>query len=291
MKRKNVDDEEHSVSKRKCVDEIIEIPRLEPQNISPFEDLKKRKEDGGAIYLVIGPSGSGKSRIISSLLFEKHHFIPLAIAISESETFNNAYEKHIPQLFINEKLTPEKIEDIQNRQLIATDQLVNPWCTMIMDDCMNKTNNLTENIHVNLFKISRHQSLFTLVACQAVTDLKPTFINQCAGYFILRSENNDSRKKIYEKYASVIPDKKLFNALMDKLTSDNGCLFIYKRSTSSNWRDKVFWYKAPDLSCYEDWKAVSNDVIAFNKIRFDEKYSPANVLLQKLEKIKKQKVV
>lgn len=251
-------------------DEIVTIPKLDVDEIAPHRDEQKR-QDGG-VYLIIGASGSGKSRIIKSLAFAKKDFIPLAIVVSETEEINNAYKAHVPALFIYNKNNADIIPRVQTRQVLAKQQLENPWATLILDDCMNKKANFREEAQIALFKTSRHYKLFVLISCQYSFDLKPDLREQCAGFFILRSDNETNRDKIYKNYASIIPNQRLFNMLMDTLTGDYGALFIDNRCSTNNWREKIKWYRAADLSQYGDWQLTSLDVQAYNKDRFDEQY-------------------
>lgn len=262
-------------------EEVVRIKPLYLENLIPSDDPSTWKDTGGAIYLIIGESGSGKSRIIQALTFAKKHIIPACVAVSESEVFNSAYKPIIPQLFIYEKNTPDIIERIQARQLIAKKELTNPWLTLILDDCMNKSSNFTGDKQIELFKTSRHQNMYVLISCQYSFDLQPKLRDQCAGFFILRCDNEENRTKIYRNYASIIPNRQLFNTLMDDLTKDYSCLFVNKRSSSQSWQDKVFRYKAPDLSVHNEWSAVSKDVKAYDEERFDKNYNPSLAALKK----------
>jgi energy-coupling factor transporter ATP-binding protein EcfA2 len=260
----------------------IEIDRLNVDDIAPEMDPSKRLT-GGGIYLIIGPSGSGKSEIVKSLIWAKKSFIPICVAVSESEDINKTYSKIVPELFVYSKLDVEIINNIFARQRLASANLPNPWITVVFDDCMNKRSNFQEDRHIELFKISRHYKMFVLMTCQASFDLKPECRDQAAGYFILKSDNADNRKKIYSTYASIIPTRAEFNALMDQLTADYCCLFINNRVKSQNWKDKVFWFKAYD-NIPSVWNATSKDVLEYNNDRFNTEYDPHSYMLKNINK-------
>ena len=249
--------------------ETIAIDLLDLDDISPrnIEDAL-----GGGVYLIIGPSGSGKSRVIKSLLFSKRHFIPAVVAVSETEDLNNAYKPHVPQLFIYNKLEKGFVSKLQNRQTIGNQELKNSWLTVVFDDCMNKSTNFGQEDQIALFKTGRHYKMFVLMSCQHSLDLKPAQRDNCAGVFIMKQDNEKNRDKIYLNFASIVPNKKIFDALMDALTSDYSCMYIDTRNPSQNWKDKIRWYKASDLSTYGDWQATSLDVQEYNNDRFDKTY-------------------
>jgi energy-coupling factor transporter ATP-binding protein EcfA2 len=259
------------------LNEEIVIERLNLDAIPPEKDPSNR-ETGGAIYLIIGPSGSGKSEIIKSILWAKKSIIPVVVAISETEDVNKCYSKIIPDLFVFNKNDPEIIEKIIARQKVACEHLKNPMLALVLDDCMNKTSNMNEDIHTALFKTSRHYQMMTLISCQSTFDLKPSNREQAAGFFILRSDNSANRKKIYNNYASIIPNEQLFNALMDTLTSDYCCMFIKNRNRGQNWFDNVFWFKRFD-NIPDNWNATSKDVQAYSNDRLNTNFDPFHNLL------------
>ena len=258
------------------------IKKLNLNKIPPYARPSTWSETGGATYLIVGPSGSGKTRIIENIIFNKREFIPITIAISESESFNKQFEKIISPLFIYESKSNELLTNINNRQLIAKDNIFNPWMCVIFDDCMNQQKNFNSDLEIELFKTSRHKFQVNLISCQYSIDLSPALRTNCAGYFIMRHDNLDNRKKIYQMFAGCIPDFNLFTQIMDECTNNYGCVFIDNRSTSQNWQDKIFWFRASDLQqLYPGWKACSLDVQKFAQDRYDTTYDPIKKLLQR----------
>lgn len=247
--------------------EIINVKKLDVDEISP---RNINDQDGGGIYLVIGPSGSGKTNIIKSLIYAKSHFIPSTVVVSESEEYNGAYKKIVPDLFIHDKITDEYIKTLETRQLIAINQKINnPYITLVLDDCMNKRKNMTEDGYFKLFKTGRHQKVYMIVAMQHVGDIPQTLKNQCAGVFLLKNANEDTRKKLYENFGGVFATKRQFDSAMDALTTDYSALFINCRSPSDNWLEKIRWFKAYDNLDDKKWNACNKDVQLFANVRYD----------------------
>lgn len=262
--------------------EDVNIDRLELSTLHPTSN-DDPDNIGGCIYLVIGPSGTGKTNMIMNLLYSKKHFIPVCTVISETEDVNNTFSRRVPPLFIYNTHNSEIVKKVLKRQIVATNaKLENTWSTLILDDCMSSDNKLTDSIHKKLFNNSRQSKLMVYISCQHSINLPPNLRDQCAGYFILQNDNEDSRKKIYENFASVIPNKKLFEELMTQLTNDRCCMFIDKRTISSNWKDKIKWFKPVKMSDY-DWSAVSKDVQAYNDARLDPEYNSFERVLSSLK--------
>lgn len=258
-------------------DEKLEIEFLDIKNLIPRE--KDFRETGGAIYLILGATGSGKTKIIKSLLLATSYFIPIVIAVSPSEEVNNNYSKIIPNLFIYNEYSKDIWEKIKARQIIAESELENPLLTVIYDDCMIQKNNFGDQIE--FFKNSRQYFVNSYIASQAVFDLKPELRDNLSGIFILKSSNETQRGKIYKNYASMIPNEKLFNDIMDIVTADYGALYIDYRNTSQNWIDKIKWFKSFDEEILnQNTSVVSKDVVAFNKDRENKNYNSKEILLK-----------
>lgn len=260
-------------------DQVLNIKKLDLDTIDPVACRDPNKPDTfcqGAVYLIIGMSGSGKSSIIKDIIFHKRHFIPITVAISESELANSSYSKHIPPLFVYEEFDNTIIGKIIARQTLAlrNPETKNPWLTLVLDDCMNTNSNMNDQNSIRLFKMSRHFCMLNLISCQYSVDLKAFARGQSAGYFLLRCDNENDREKLYNLVASVIPSRALFNQLMDTITPNYGALFINNRCTSGNWQDKVSWYSGSDLSEHENWSAVSSIVREYNDARYDKNYDP-----------------
>lgn len=248
-------------------DEKIYVKKLEVSELSP-RDISD--PNGGGIYLVIGPSGSGKTNIIKSLIRAKSNFIPFTVVFSESEEYNNTYKKIVPDLFIHDKITDESIKALETRQLISLHQKINnPYITVVVDDCMNRKKNMTDDSCIKLFKTGRHQKVYMIVAMQHVTDIHQNLKNQCAGVFLLKNENEDTRKKLYESFGGIFTSRKMFDSAMSALTTDYSALFINCRSASDNWLDKIRWFKSYDDIDDNKWDACNKDVKFFANARYD----------------------
>ena len=91
------------------------------------------------------------------------------------------------------------------------------------------------------------------------------------GIFILREPLLKNRKSLYENYASIIPDFGTFCDLMDHLTDDFCAIYIHGTTTTNEWQDCVFYWKAPDIS--PAWKLGSPEYWAFHEERFNTDYT------------------
>lgn len=236
----------------------IELKELSLDLIRPNDESIKTTA-GGSKITIIGKPGSGKSVLIKALLHSKRHLIPVGTVISGSEDTNHFYSKIFPNAFIYEKFKLSIIESVQKRQKLAKENLPNSWAVLIMDDCMDDVKVFNDPIMLGLMKNSRHWNLLSIFANQYVFDFKPVIRSNIDGVFIFREPNQANREKLYKNFASIIPSFKLFCQIMDEITNDHTCIYINNQTTSNNWQDCVYYYKAPiiedfSFGCEEYWQ-------------------------------------
>ena len=235
-------------------------------NIGNMNDL----EQGGSKIVIIGKPKSGKSYLIRDLLYSKKHIFPSGLVISGTEDDNHFYSEMFPQTFIYETMNPAIIQNFKRRQRLAKQLLPNPWSVLILDDCMDQTGIFKTGLFQDIFKNGRHWKMFLIMAMQYSMDIPPTLRICIDGTFIFREPNLKYRKSIYENYASVIPDFKMFCDIMDQITNDYTALYIHNQTNSNKLEDCIFWYKARSVP--KDFKFGCPDYWEFHNVRFDEKF-------------------
>ena len=250
----------------------IEVKELDPELIPP---LTSRFEDpaynGGCKLVVVGKPGTGKSTLIKALLYSKKHIFPVGMAMSGSEDSNHAYNEFLPSTFIFNEYDEEKVKDFIKRQKLASAHLQNPWAVMILDDCTDDPKLFNKPIQHALYKKGRHWKMLYIVSLQYALDIKPVIRTNVDGIFILREPLLKNRRSLYENYASIIPDFTTFCELMDALTNDFCALYIHGSTTTNNWQDCVFYWRAPETP--SSWKLGCPEFWAFHKQRFNENYT------------------
>lgn len=232
------------------VDQDISLHELNLNTIRPtIESLKK--PSSGAIYIIIGKRGSGKSVLIKNFLYSKRHIIPVGVVVSGTEDTNQFYSDIFPDIFIHTEYRDELILKLNQRQTIAKGHLSNPWSVIVLDDCMHNKKEFEKKNCVSLFKNGRHWDTCAIISNQYSLDLKPELRTNCDGIFIFKDTNHSNLKKIYDNFASVIPTFNLFCQLMKKYTENFSCLFISNQTNSSEWQDSVMYFKAdPEIPSF-----------------------------------------
>lgn len=213
---------------------------------------------------------TGKTTLIASLLYAKKHIIPVGIAMSGTEDSNHFYRSVFPSTFVFNNYDEAQVEKFIKRQKIAKDHLENPWAVIILDDCTDDPALFRKPLQNGMYKRGRHWKMWYILSLQYGMDVRPVIRTNVDGVFILREPNMRNRKVMYENYASVIPDFKLFCDILDQITNDYTALYIHNATRSNDWRDCVFWYKAKPVP--PDFKFGCDDYWDFHFQRFDSNY-------------------
>ena len=245
------------------------IRELDPDMIAPATKNMDRPEQGGSKIVVIGKPGTGKTTLITSLLYEKSHIFPVGVAMSGTEDSNGHYSKIFPSTFVFNSLDKPVIEHFISRQKLAKQHLPNPWAILLLDDCTDDPKIFNDPMFLGLYKNGRHWKTLFILSLQYSLDIKPAIRTNIDGTFILRETNLRNRRILWENYSSVVGDFQTFCDIMDQLTNDYTALYIHNATTSSNIEDCVFWYKAKPVP--DNFRIGSDDYWAFHDQRFDEK--------------------
>jgi hypothetical protein len=239
--------------------------------IAPNSQTMNRPEQGGSKIVVIGKPGTGKTTLITSLLYEKRDIFPVALIMSGTEDSNGHYKRIVPSTFVYNRLEEKKIEDFVVRQKIAKKHITNPWAILLLDDCTDDPKLFNKPLFQGLYKNGRHWKMWFILSLQYCMDIKPVIRTNVDGVFILRETNLRNRKLLWENYAGVIPDFSMFCSILDQVTSDYTALYIHNATTSNKLEDCLFWYRAKEIP--PDFRLGSKDFRKFHQTRFNHDYT------------------
>ena len=225
-------------------EETYNIRELDLDLLQPNAQTFMKETQGGGKYVVIGKPGTGKSFLISDLIYHKSHLFPIAMVQNGTEDSNHMYSRFMPELFIYDALNLTKLEDFVKRQKVAREYLPNPWAMLVIDDCFDNPKLFKTTVMNSLFKNGRQYKMFMIMGMQYCLDVPPAIRVCIDGTFIFAENSRVTRKKIWENFASVIPDFGTFCAIMDQITTDNTALYVHNSGTNNSFEKSVFWYKA-----------------------------------------------
>ena len=251
-------------------DNVLTIRELNVDMIPPVTAKMNDPDHGGSKIVVIGKPGTGKTTLITSLLYEKKHIFPIAMAQSGTEDSNGHYRKIFPSSFVYNKLEEGRVEDFVKRQKIAKKHLPNPWAILLLDDCTDDPKLFNKPLFQGLYKNGRHWKMWFILSLQHCMDIKPVIRTNVDGTFLLREPSLKNRKQLWENYAGIIPDFNMFCEIMDNITDDYTALYIHNATHSNKLTDCIFYYKARRVP--DDFKLGSKDFWKFHNNRYDDGY-------------------
>lgn len=232
------------------------------------------KLDGNHLFLLKSfdvVKNTGKTTLITSLLYEKSHIFPSGLIMSGTEDSNHHYGRIFPSTFVYNSYQKPVITNYVKRQKLAREHLPNPWSVLLLDDCTDDPKIFNDPLFQGIFKNGRHWKMLFLLSLQYCLDIKPVIRTNIDGTFILRETNLRNRRALWENYAGVIPDFSQFCEIMDQLTNDYTALYIHNATTSNNLEDCLFWYRARPVP--DNFRFGSEDYWRFHLARYNQGYN------------------
>jgi len=230
-----------------------------------------------SVVVFIGKRRTGKSFLVKDLLYY-HRDIPIGTIISGTENANKFYGYFVPGMFLHDEYTPQLLNSVVKRQQLIKkkkekDDKIDTRAFMILDDCLYDSSWVKDKNIRCLFYNGRHYNVFFAITMQYPLGIPPSFRTNIDYVFILRENNINNRKRIYENYASMFPSFEMFCMVMDQCTENHECLVIKINSNSNKLEDQVFWYKATQ---HDDFTIGTKDFWDISKEREREKEKQEN---------------
>lgn len=196
------------------------------------------------VCVVIGKRGTGKSTLVTDLLYHKKE-IPAGVVMSATEEGNHYYKQFVPDLFIYGDYNKETIEKVIERQkrLISANKLSPAF--ILLDDCMYNKAFMKDTCIRQCFMNGRHWKIFFMLTMQYCMDLSPDLRANVDYVFVLRENVIQNRERLWKAFFGIFPTFELFNQVMNACTENYECLVLDNTSKSNRLEDCVFYYKAP----------------------------------------------
>lgn len=196
------------------------------------------------VCVFIGKRGTGKSTLVTDILYHKKH-LPVGVVMSATEEGNQYYKQYVPDLFIYSDYDRETIERVLDRQkTVVSKGSENPGAFLLLDDCMYDRKFMKDVCIRQCFMNGRHWKIFFMLTMQYCMDLTPDLRANVDYVFILRENVIQNREKLWKNFFGIFPTFDMFNQVMSSCTENYECLVLDNTSKSNKIEDCVFWYKA-----------------------------------------------
>jgi len=218
---------------------FFDVNGIEYLNIKKFDltDMTCSK------VCVIGNSGRVRGCLIKDLLYhekDKHDVGIIMTAGLEEE-----YAGIVPDLFIYNNFDENVVRKIVKRQKKFIKAQKKSSSFIVFDGVFDEASILSKSKPVtNLLKYGRSYNITQIYSTQYCLGIPPS-LRMCIDYvFILKENNMNNKKRLWNNYGNIVPTFQMFCDIMDNLTQNYGCMVINNRSLSNKIEDNIFWYKS-----------------------------------------------
>jgi hypothetical protein len=217
-----------------------------------------------SVVVLIGKRNTGKSYLTKDMLYYKQD-LPAGTVISPTENANRFYGDIVPPIFIHDEYEPKITNEFIRRQkqlkkrITCGESDIDNRAFLIMDDCLYDNDWKKDKVIREIFMNGRHWGIMFVLSMQYAIGIPPNLRSNIDWVFLLRENNYQNRKKLYENYAGMFHNFEMFCQTMDACTENYECLVIHNGAKSNKLEDQVFWYKAEDhqdfhICCPEAWQ-------------------------------------
>lgn len=207
--------------------------------------------------IMIAKRGSGKSWIVRCIMM---HFnkIPCGIVIAPTDRMNSFYNDFFPDTYIHYQYQSKIITKILERQTQMIDKQsakkkngkhLDARTFIIMDDCLGDKKSWVRDAPIlELLFNGRHYQIMYILTMQYPLGITPELRSNFDYIFLLKEDFVSQQRKLFDHYAGMFPNFDSFRQVFSSLTADFGSMVIDNRRKASNPLERLFWFRAPDLT-------------------------------------------
>jgi hypothetical protein len=240
-----------------------------------------------AVVVIVGRRRSGKSWLVREMMSVlTKRGVPYGKVYSGTEHCNPFFEHFFPKAYIStefkdsdlEKLIESQRKKVRRhaKEIGAPDgRCLNNNMLLVFDDMISQDSVWKHSKQFKkLFTEGRHYNINFYLVLQVVLGIPPA-MRENLDYVFLFSTDGSNLKKLWENYAGVIDNFKMFRHIFDQCTCDKGCMVIDKTSSSQNITDKVFFYKSEEpekfkFGCQKFWKLHDERYVSDDESESDD---------------------
>lgn len=248
--------------------------------------------------IAVGASGSGKSSVVKSILYQNRD-IQGGLVFSSTEKASPFYSTFIPSLFIYDELDYAKIEDLftvqehrksrLDKQLVEADRLEASGRAsaaellrtdvrnrrraarriIIIEDFGHKAGLMKHDLIRKVFMAGRHFSIAMILLVQYSIDI-PIAIRGNAGFVVATREPNVMyRERLYRSFFGTVRTQASFDKIMEACCANYGVLIADNTARSMDPSQTVFWYRAPPPDKYPPFRMFSPQAWSYSEEHYD----------------------
>ena len=223
----------------------------------PVRQFKLQDMVENPSIIMIAKRGSGKSWIVRAIMM---HFnkIPCGIVIAPTDRMNSFYNDFFPDTYIHYQYKSIIISKILDRQTQMIDKQqakkskgvhIDVRTCIIMDDCLGDKKSWVRDAPIlELLFNGRHYQIMYILTMQFALGITPELRTNFDYIFLLKADFISEQRKLFDHYAGMFPNFDSFRQVFNELTAEFGAMVIDNRRKAANPLERLFWYRAPNLS-------------------------------------------
>lgn len=247
----------------------------------PIKRFEFTQFQANPTIIIIAKRGSGKSWIVRAII---QHFktVPAGIIISPTDRMSSFYGDFFPESFIFYEYRSEVIEKLLYRQQAIIEKakekakegkIIDTRAFLIMDDCLSDKGSWANDKPIKQVMFDgRHYKLIFILTMQFPLGIKPELRSNFDYIILLADDFISNIKKMYDHYAGMFECFAIFRQVYAQLTQENGAMVIVNRGAKGQLCDKVYWYRAPDLTG-QKIECGCKQFKKFHSLNYNEKWS------------------
>ena len=211
----------------------LRVKKFDPANIKPHR-----------IIIIVGKRGTGKSVMQRDILYHLSKKVDFGLAMTPTEESAEMFREHMPDDWIYNGFSTSKLETMLTLQRDMVKTKKQRSLFIVMDDCMYDKKILKSIGIRDLFMNGRHMHITLCNAVQYIMDMGPDLRTQVDYVFAMRENIISNKTKLWKYFFGMFEKYEDFAKVMDKCTSNHGCLVMDNTTGSCNVEECIFWYKA-----------------------------------------------
>jgi len=231
----------------------MSVPKIRIRQFNP-ELLETRRLHGSPpTILVLGKRGSGKSTLITDLMWHMHK-IPMFICMSGTEEGNGFYSQYMHPLCIHgdykKEITSNLIKQQKDKLKKCLKAHIDPntrpelGVGLLLDDCGFDKKIMSQKDVRMLFMNGRHWKVCFIVSLQYMMGMPPDLRTNVDFVFCLRENITANQKRLYDNFFGCFKKFAQFQVAFNACTNNYQCIVLDNTSKSTRVEDCVFHYKA-----------------------------------------------
>lgn len=225
---------------------VVDIPLFKPR-----EQIKKNPS---LKVLIIGHPGCGKSWLVKEFFYLGQDIYPVSRVWHGSEDTTSFYSSFTKSLYVSTEYTDRAFNHMIYRQKKVVNDKGNAKAIICFDDIGADPSIF--NAKKSPFRVAAKNArnwggVMLIFVIHHISEINRLIRSIPDFVFLFKTASREDVNDLFRFFGGAFENKRQFTAIYQQCTGEHKCMVIDLKSQSTKLKDKVYWYKAHDLT---DWK-------------------------------------